>query len=583
MRPRGTRLPFFYGWVLVAIGFVTMAVGVNARTAFSLLFPAILDEFQWERGVTAGAFSFGFLVSAVVTPFVGRLMDRRGPRVVIELGVVTMAAGLFLASLSREPWQLYLTLGALAGGGVNCLAYTGQSLYLTNWFVRRRGLALSIAFSGVGIGSITILPWLGWLIASAGWRAACAALGLLVLVLLAPLNLLLKRRPEDLGLLPDGVVSGSAAADRTANVVDHAWAAVDWTLGRALRTTRFWWVALGYFCGLFSWYAVQVHQTTYLIEIGFGPGEAAWALGLVSLVAVPGQIALGHLSDRIGREWVWTIGNAGFVLCCLALIALRGAPSAILLYAMILAQGTLGYSLTSVMGAIPAEIFEGRHYGSIFGCVMLGAILGGAAGPYLAGILYDSTGTYTLAFWIAAGSSGVSSAAIWLAAPGKVRAVAGRTRRLTAMPRIRAAAAADVPAVARIVEQAYRGYVARIGRPPGPMLDDYAARVAEGVVWVIEEGPSPAGIIVLLPRPDHLLLDNIAVAPGRQRAGLGRRLLAFAEEEAARRGYPEIRLYTHRTMTENQRLYARVGYEETARGTDSGYERVFMRKRIGAA
>jgi ribosomal protein S18 acetylase RimI-like enzyme len=300
-------------------------------------------------------------------------------------------------------------------------------------------------------------------------------------------------------------------------------------------------------------------------------------------VAVPGQIALGHLSDRIGREWVWTIGNAGFVLCCLALIALRGAPSAILLYAMILAQGTLGYSLTSVMGAIPAEIFEGRHYGSIFGCVMLGAILGGAAGPYLAGILYDSTGTYTLAFWIAAGSSGVSSAAIWLAAPGKVRAVAGRTRRLTAMPRIRAAAAADVPAVARIVEQAYRGYVARIGRPPGPMLDDYAARVAEGVVWVIEEGPSPAGIIVLLPRPDHLLLDNIAVAPGRQRAGLGRRLLAFAEEEAARRGYPEIRLYTHRTMTENQRLYARVGYEETARGTDSGYERVFMRKRIGAA
>src|SRR5947207_13175028 len=80
--------PFFYGWVLVAIGFVTMAVGVNARTAFSLLFPAMLDEFGWDRGLTAGAFSFGFLVSAVVTPFVGRLMDQRGPRLVIELGVV---------------------------------------------------------------------------------------------------------------------------------------------------------------------------------------------------------------------------------------------------------------------------------------------------------------------------------------------------------------------------------------------------------------------------------------------------------------------------------------------------------------
>jgi MFS family permease len=207
----GIRLRFFYGWVLVAIALVTMAVGVNARTAFSLLFPAILDEFGWDRAVTAGAFSFGFLVSALVTPFVGWLMDLRGPRLVIELGVVTMGVGLLLAGLIHEPWQLYLTLGALVGGGVNCLAYTGQSLYLTNWFVRRRGLALSIAFSGVGIGSITILPWQGWMIETAGWRPACVWFGILVLALLGPLNLLLKRRPEDLGLAPDGMSSGGSA------------------------------------------------------------------------------------------------------------------------------------------------------------------------------------------------------------------------------------------------------------------------------------------------------------------------------------------------------------------------------------
>ena len=423
----GIRLPFFNGWVLVAIAFVTMAVGVNARTAFSLLFPAILDEFGWDRGVTAGAFWFGFLVSALVTPFVGRLMDLRGPRPVIELGVVTMGVGLLLASLIHEPWQLYLTLGALAGGGVNCLAYTGQSLYLTNWFVRRRGLALSIAFSGVGIGSITILPWQGWMIGTAGWRSACVWLGILVLALLGPLNLLLKRRPEDLGLEPDGMLSsGSASTDRAANVVDHAWAAVDWTLGRALRTRRFWWIAAGYFCGLFSWYAVQVHQTKYLIEIGFAPSEAAWALGSVSLVAIPGQIAFGHLSDRIGREWVWMIGNVGFVICYVALLLLRDAPTEPLLFAMVLAQGTLGYSLTSVMGAIPAEIFEGRHFGSIFGSVMVAAILGGAAGPWVTGVLYDATGSYSVAFWIAAGCSAISILAIWLAAPGQVRAVAGR-------------------------------------------------------------------------------------------------------------------------------------------------------------
>jgi MFS family permease len=429
---RASAAPFFYGWVLVAIAFVTMAVGVNARTAFSLLFPAILDEFAWDRGLTAGAFSFGFLVSAVVTPFVGRLMDLRGPRLVVEIGVFAMGIGLLLGSLVREPWQLYLTLGALAGGGVNCLAYTGQSLYLTNWFVRRRGLALSIAFSGVGIGSITILPWFGWLIDTAGWRAACIWLGILVIVLLGPLNLLLKRRPEDIGMMPDGIPHGSPLADRRANIVDHRWAAIDWTLRRAVRTSRFWWIALAYFCGLFSWYAVQVHQTKYLIEAGFAPNVAAWALGLVSLVAVPGQIAFGHLSDRIGREWVWTIGNFGFVVCCLVLIELRAMPSAALLYLMIIAQGTLGYSLTSVMGAIPAEIFEGRHYGSIFGTVMLAAILGGAAGPWIAGVLYDSIGSYAPAFWIAAGCSAISALAIWFASPGRVRAVAGRTRKLAA-------------------------------------------------------------------------------------------------------------------------------------------------------
>lgn len=425
--PSPSRLPFFYGWVLVAVGFVTMAVGVNARTAFSLLFPAILDEFGWARGETAGAFSFGFLVSAFVTPTVGRVMDLRGPRLVVEIGVVVMGAGLLLATFAREPWQLYLTLGAMVGGGVNCMAYTGQSLYLTRWFVRRRGLALSIAFSGVGVGSIVLLPWVQSLILAGGWRSACWALGLLIIGLLFPINLLLRSQPADLGLAPDGLPAAPQTGGHAHNVVDHAWAAIDWTLHRALGTGRFWWLVLGYFCALFSWYAVQVHQTKYLTEIGFAPSEAAWMLGVVSLVAVPGQIGFGHLSDRIGREWVWAIGNAGFVLCCVLLIVLENRPTTVLLYAMIVAQGTLGYSLTSVMGPIPAEIFEGSHFGSIFGTVMLAAVLGGAAGPWVAGALHDHTGSYALAFWISAGCSTLSAIAIWRAAPRQIRAVAGRT------------------------------------------------------------------------------------------------------------------------------------------------------------
>src|SRR4249920_2193946 len=167
------RLRFYYGWIIVAVVFVTMGIGVNVRTAFSLLFPPILDEFGWERGVTAGAFSFGFLVSAVLSPALGRLMDRRGPRLVMEMGVGLVAAGLLLAPLVHRRWQLYATLGVLVGGGSVCLSYTGQSLYLPNWFARRRGLAISLAFSGVGVGSIILFPWLQSVIVGAGWRTAC--------------------------------------------------------------------------------------------------------------------------------------------------------------------------------------------------------------------------------------------------------------------------------------------------------------------------------------------------------------------------------------------------------------------------
>jgi MFS family permease len=209
-------------------------------------------------------------------------------------------------------------------------------------------------------------------------------------------------------------------------VVDTQWASTDWTLRRALATARFWWIALSYFCALFAWYAVQVHQTKYLVEIGFTPTDAAWALGFVSLAGIPGQIALGHLSDRIGREWVWTAGSLGFALCYAALLALRQSPTAPLLYFMVAAQGALGYGITSVLGAIPNEIFQGRHYGTIFGTLMLASIFGGAVGPWLTGVLHDHFGSYTLAFWIAIGCSFVSAAAIWRAAPRKVRAVARR-------------------------------------------------------------------------------------------------------------------------------------------------------------
>jgi MFS family permease len=424
------RLPFFYGWIVVAVTFVTMAIGVNARTAFSLFFPPIIDEFGWERGVTAGAFSFGFLVSAAVSPLIGRLMDRSGPRAVMELGVALMAGGLLLAPLTTQPWHLYLTIGVLVGAGSICLGYSGQSLFLPNWFNRRRGLAMGLAFAGVGIGSVTLLPWVQHMIEQTGWRTASTAMGIVVVVVLAPINLLLRKRPEDIGLRPDGDAAPTATSIKpVSNIVDRDWAGIDWTLRRALATARFWWIALGYFGALYIWYAVQVHQTKYLLDIGFSPNVAVWALGAVSLLGIPGQILLGHLSDRLGREWVWATACMGFAICFAALIALAYFPTLILVYVMVFTQGALGYGLTSIMGAIVAEIFQGKHYGSIFGCIMVAALAGGAAGPWITGILHDLSGNYTAAFVIGIAVSGLSAVAIWQASPRKIRAVAGQLHK----------------------------------------------------------------------------------------------------------------------------------------------------------
>ena len=131
-----------------------------------------------------------------------------------------------------------------------------------------------------------------------------------------------------------------------------------------------------------------------------------------------------------------------------------------------------------------------------------------------------------------------------------------------------------------LVRMAYSKYVERIGKEPAPMLEDYDALIRAGEVWVWDEGGEVLGVLVMRPADDHLFVDNVAVAPGHQGRGLGRELLAFAEERAEREGLPEVRLYTNEKMHENLAVYARLGFEETERKIDGAYRRVFMRKRL---
>jgi ribosomal protein S18 acetylase RimI-like enzyme len=147
-------------------------------------------------------------------------------------------------------------------------------------------------------------------------------------------------------------------------------------------------------------------------------------------------------------------------------------------------------------------------------------------------------------------------------------------------PTIRRAETEDVAAIKRIVCAAYEKYTSRIGKPPAPMTDDYDGQVASGNAWVLELDGELLGVVVLVPKPAYMLIDNVAVIPEKQRSGLGHMLLAFAEATARERGYVEVQLYTNELMHENLAWYTKLGYQATSRRYDSGFRRVFMKKRL---
>lgn len=429
-RPR-----LFYGWIVVAVAFVTMGVAVSARTGYSLLLPPIIAESGWNAGLASGAFSVGFLASTAVLPVIGWAMSRTGPRVIIPIGGALVAAGYLAARHVTTPLELYAAFGLLAVNGSMAMSYISHSMFLPNWFVRNRGLAVGIAFGGVGGLGAVLLPALQWSIDAHGWREACLYVAITVAAVIIPLNLILARkRPEDLGLLPDGDAAPepgevSRAVD---TVVNREWAATEWTLGRAMGTGAFWWLGLGYFCMLFVWYAVQQHQTVHLLAAGFDGTTAAFALGMVAFFGIFGQIGLGALSDRIGREKAWTIGISGFAATAVLLVLLEGVPSPVLLWAMVLAQGLIGNGVTAMFGAMPAELFQGRNFPTIFSIITVMANIGAASGVYAMGLIRDMTGDYDLGWWLCFGLTCLSGVAIWAAGPRRVRMVAGVAKRRAA-------------------------------------------------------------------------------------------------------------------------------------------------------
>ncbi len=413
--------PFYYGWTIVAVAFLSLGTWLAMRTTFSLFLIALLDEFHWSRAAAAGVQSVSFIVYTCSAPLVGWLIDRFGPRRVIPPGIVVLCAGLFLSSRVHTLAQFYLFYGVIAAFGVTFVSISPFSAVLSRWFQKKRGLASGIAVSGMGVGTFVFVPLTQYVIGGAGWRTAFMVLSGCIFLFLLPLSaLLLRRNPQDMGLAVDGA-AGVAERKRGIEVVDRVWAETDWTLKRAARKGRFWSLLLFSFFIIFPVYLVVIHGAKVLADSGFHKMNVAFMIAMVGITSSAFQIFWGWLSDRIGREITVSMGAVALVLAIFCLLLVEAGRGRVPAYLFVFFFGC-GWGVTAPMFmATAADLFQGRSFGLIYGITEAVVGVGCALGPWLGGLIFDATGSYRIAFLTAIVSCAISCPFAWAAAPRKVR------------------------------------------------------------------------------------------------------------------------------------------------------------------
>ncbi len=430
-----TRLPFFYGWLIVAASFMALGLTYTVWYSFSVFYVALLEQFGWSRASSAGVFSLYVIVYGLSGAVAGAMSDRFGPRRVVLAGVALVTVGLVACSRMTELWQFYLFYGVVSAVGSSAAGWVPCVATVSNWFSRRLGAALGIASAGIGVGILVMVPFAQLLITGYGWRSAYQIVAAILVVGVTPVALLVLRgRPEELGLVKDGRPADDWAGAKQAppalsRVVDHQWASRSWTVASALREQRFWMLFLMLVLANVASQMILVHQVAFLVDGGFDKLLAASIAGLVGLFSVGAKIGWGWVSDRLGREVTYSLGLSCMLVAVAALIGTRLTTFPLLPYLFALTFAMAYGTLTPLGPAISADLFSGPHFGSIYGVVGIAIGFGSAMGAWFAGYVFDVTGSYFFALGTAAVSSVLSIAVCWLVAPRLVRMVPGRARK----------------------------------------------------------------------------------------------------------------------------------------------------------
>jgi MFS family permease len=414
---------FYYGWVIVGVSFFSLFITHGTRNSFGVFYVAMLREYGWGRGETAGAFSLYMVVHAFFAIVTGALFDRFGPRKLFPIGATFLAMGFAAASCIGAIWHLYLFFGVVIAIGINTMAYAPQMSLIARWFIRRRGLASGLVIAGMGVGAMVMAPVIQLMIDTVGWRSAFLILAALVLCILVPMTALFQRRsPEDVGQFPDGIVPNSGAVNASqpeglGKDTRSPPSSQQWTLRSSLHTGAFWWLGLVNFCSGFSSNMLVVHLAAYVVDAGYSTSLAALLLGLVGLFRSAGGVICGFISDRVGREIGYTLGGSVAFVGMLFLLLVRDTASPWVLYAFVILFGLGSGSSGPISAAATADLFPGNSLGRILGTFMMGWGLGGALGPYLGGYFFDQVGSYTFPFLLVLVSFILGLLGIWMAGP----------------------------------------------------------------------------------------------------------------------------------------------------------------------
>jgi MFS family permease len=383
----------FYGWVVVGASAVIVCVGMGALFSLGVFLKPIADAMGWSRGAISSVALLNWIAMGLGSFAWGALSDRIGTRGVAVAGGLLLGLGLVLSSQVQALWQLYVTFGFLVGFAVGAF-YAPLTSTATKWFTARRGLAVALVSSGIGVGILVVAPLARALISLWDWRLALLVLGDLAWLVVVPVALVIREQPGDVGA---AALGGAAAAGR------------EYSTREVLATPQFWAIALTHFACCAAHSGPIFHMVTHATDQGLGAMTAATALGVSGLASIVGRVGGGVLADRVGIKSTLL---AGLTLQAVAIVLYLAVRDPGPFYALSIVFGVAYGGVMPLYALVTRDFFGERVMGAAYGGVFLVSTLGMGLGSFAGGWLYDRLGSYA---WLYGGSFAIGVVAIALA------------------------------------------------------------------------------------------------------------------------------------------------------------------------